>query len=417
MKIDFYGATDVGSVRSNNEDAFLATYVDDESAVLCVAIDGIGGYEGGEVAAEIARNTIMDFLAEVQEGNHALRLRSAVAAANNAIVDRRQAEPRLSSMGCVLTAGLLDLKSGTLTMAHVGDSRLYRYQNGVLTKLSHDHSVVGYMEDQGTITEAEAMAHPQRNMISRSLGEEYHYPDDAHFIESAIFPITGSCKFVFCSDGLSDVLNSKLISAELKEGRSAADCADALIAATLEHGAKDNVTVVILNVETASESSLLSQEPVKTGGVVRPVKAEKRSVAVIRGGFPEEDVSDEDPAAMTDDPALMSRHNSGGHTTGRLVTAVSIALIAGAGIGYILGSGVLRNTDAADEASANKEVMQRLVKERDTLRVQLEKASAAVHELEDRVLRMDEGLPAHSDKAADQSVTSPVEEQQGSTGN
>lgn len=415
MKIDFYGATDTGSVRTNNEDAFLATYVDNESAVLCVAIDGIGGYEGGEVAAEIARNTLIEFLAEVQEGNHALRLRSAVAAANNAIVDRRQAEPRLSSMGCVLTAGLLDLKCGTLTMAHVGDSRLYRYQDGVLTKLSHDHSVVGYMEDQGTITEEEAMAHPQRNMISRSLGEAYHYPDDAHFIESAIFPITGSCKFVFCSDGLSDVLNSKLIGAELKEGRSAADCADALIAATLEHGAKDNVTVVVLNVETAAESSLLSQEaaPERTSSTSRPV-AQKHGV--VRGGFPDDEPATDEDNETTEDPALRSPRHSAGSGAGKIVMAVSISLIAGVGLGYLLGSGVLKNTEAADEAAVDKEVMQRLVKERDTLRVQLDKASAVIQELEDRVLRMDEGLPLEGKKDAEGTPSESEEAQQGSTG-
>lgn len=249
-KPEIYGETNVGMVRTGNEDTFIAETLPGGN-LLCAAIDGLGGYEGGEVAAEIARQTITEFMAATSDGQPLERLKKAVTEANNAIVRRKDEDPMRARMGCVVSAGLISPDQTRLWMVHVGDSRLYLYRDGQLTKLSHDHSVVGYREEIGELTEEEAMAHPQRNMIERALGDEYHNPDDPHFLDAAVFPIEGDSQFLFCSDGLSDMLTSAEIARELGSDCDLATKAANLIQAANNKGGKDNITVVIARLNYA----------------------------------------------------------------------------------------------------------------------------------------------------------------------
>ena len=249
MKISFYGATDTGRVRGNNEDDFITRYIWDKRHILLVVIDGMGGEEGGEIAASIAKNAIVKFLEEFQDDTILNLIKRALTEANNQIVHEQQVQPALSRMGCVITAGIVDLDEETLTIAHVGDSRLYRYSEGELSKITHDHSPVGYQEEQGILTEKEAMNHPERSMISRVVGGELHQADDKYFIEAGIFPLVPGETFVFCSDGLSDMLTSREISACLEaEGKIEEEC-KSLISKANEAGGKDNVTVIVARVE------------------------------------------------------------------------------------------------------------------------------------------------------------------------
>ena len=260
IKMYFTGATHPGMVRKNNEDTFICQNIWDEQHVLCVAIDGLGGYEGGEIAAGIARNTIIAYLGKNRMGNPLDLLKQAVTQANNDIVTSQAQNPDCNRMGCVLTAGLFELQEGRLNMAHVGDSRLYQWHEGNLRKLSHDHSLVGYREDTGKLTEEEAMNHPQRNIVERVLGERIHHLEDKGFIESAIFPINDGMRFIFCSDGLTDMITSAEISLIVQNHLDDLDaCVGALIKSACDHGGKDNVTVVMscyINDESGTDTTM-----------------------------------------------------------------------------------------------------------------------------------------------------------------
>lgn len=260
ISAEVFGNYDTGLVRKNNEDNFVATFVWGGNYILAAAIDGVGGYEGGEVAAEIAKVTIEKFVSESDPGSNPLDvIKDAVVEANNTIMKHKATHPELSQMGCVLTAAIIDLNECLLYMAHVGDSRLYQYSDGKLTKLSHDHSIIGYREEIGDLTEEEAMHHPQRNLIERLLGDTIHCVDDKNFIDAAIVPFNITTQFLFCSDGLSDMLTSKQISSCLNRGYSPQEEVSKLIELACAAGGKDNITAVVarivMNVDSSAENT------------------------------------------------------------------------------------------------------------------------------------------------------------------
>lgn len=244
-KISIIGKSNMGRVRTNNEDAFVAQKLWDENTYLAIAIDGVGGYEGGEIAADIAKRTIPEFLLASSNGERVELLKQAVTAANNAIFEAREADPEHGQMSCVLTAAIIDVAQRQINMAHVGDSRLYGLHRGELKKLSHDHSLIGYREEIGDLSEEEAMHHPQRNVIGRDVGSQKHKVNDEDFIEAQVFPLLPNTILLLCSDGLTDMITSSTITMILEQQGSLDEKADALINAALEAGGKDNVTVVL----------------------------------------------------------------------------------------------------------------------------------------------------------------------------
>lgn len=254
--VSFIGQTDIGLVRTNNEDSFIAQTIWDDNHIVCAAIDGVGGYEGGEVAAEMARETILRFLSEYRDGNLQDLISQAVLQANNAIYERRKSDARFPNMSCVVSAGLIDVLNDKLYIAHVGDSRIYSYVNGSLKKLTHDHSLVGYREEIGELTEEEAMNHPHRNIIERCLGERLVLFDNlSSFIDSQQIDIPANGKLVFCSDGLTDLVTSAEIVSVLSREGGTDDKSQALIDCAKSHGGKDNITVVLVETKTGAVSS------------------------------------------------------------------------------------------------------------------------------------------------------------------
>jgi serine/threonine protein phosphatase PrpC len=250
QKISFSGNTDMGKLRTNNEDAFVVQNIWDDKHILGVAIDGVGGYEGGEVAAEIAKNTIVEHLEKYPNGERLVLLQQAVTEANNCIFEERQKQPKLSQMSCVLSACLVEVDKRQINMAHVGDSRFYQFHNGVLTKLSHDHSYVGYREDIGDLSEEAAMNHPKRNEINRLLGDTLHQADDKDFIEAKTFPLLPNSILLLCSDGLTDLVTKAEISGVLNQNISLKKKVQALIDLANEKGGKDNITVVLIDYQS-----------------------------------------------------------------------------------------------------------------------------------------------------------------------
>src|ERR1017187_4209997 len=175
-KVRFAGASDPGRVRHNNEDAL---HVDLERGIFLV-VDGIGGQAAGEKAAEIAVGRVRARL-ERQTGTPEQRVREAITMANNEILRAARNNPEFAGMACVLTLGLVE--NGAAGVGHVGDSRLYQVRRGEIRKITHDHSPVGESEDNGDLSELDAISHPRRNEVFRDVGSEEHTPDDADFIE------------------------------------------------------------------------------------------------------------------------------------------------------------------------------------------------------------------------------------------
>ena len=242
-QLSYYGMTDPGRCRENNEDAYLLKRKG--QYVIAVVADGIGGYEGGEVASYLACKCISDYLADSPEKDFGENiLKQAVIHANNAVVSQQQ-NPRLSSMGCVLTAVLFDQKQHLAYMYHVGDTRLYKYKDGVLTKLSRDHSLVGLQEDVGVLSEEEAMSHPRRNIITRFIGNSRLDWNTTYMMELS-FPIETDAQYLICSDGLYDMVTSAEIMEVLAQEGNQQQKVEALINRANLAGGKDNITAVIL---------------------------------------------------------------------------------------------------------------------------------------------------------------------------
>jgi len=246
-KISYFGKSDPGKQRRNNEDANIACTIWDDNHVLGVAIDGVGGYDGGERAAEIAKETIVAYLKKHPNGERLDLLKHAVVEANNKIEDERQTKKKFPNMACVLTACLVEVEKKRINMAHVGDTRLYQYYGNALIKLSHDHSLIGYREEIGNLTEEEAMNHPERNLINRLVGETFHRVDDKDFIEAATFPLLPDSTLLLCSDGLFDMLTSAEMIPVLKQAISLRDKVRELIRLANDKGGKDNITVVLID--------------------------------------------------------------------------------------------------------------------------------------------------------------------------
>ncbi|MFR9580283.1 MAG: protein phosphatase 2C domain-containing protein, partial [Rikenellaceae bacterium] len=203
-KVTIFGNTDMGRIRTNNEDSFIIQNIWDGDHILAVVIDGVGGYEGGEVAAELARNSIVEYLEEYPNGERVDLLKQAVIDANNKIFAGRETL-ELENMSCVLTSIIVEVKQRRICMAHVGDTRLYQYAYGEITKLSHDHSLVGYREEIGELTEEQAMKHPQRNIIGRDVGSSFLENSGHDYVEVATFPLIERSTLMLCSDGLCDM--------------------------------------------------------------------------------------------------------------------------------------------------------------------------------------------------------------------
>ena len=171
-------------------------------------------------------------------------LKQAVIYANNAVVSQQQ-NPRLSSMGCVLTAVLFDMEQHLAYMSHVGDTRLYKYKDGVLTKLSRDHSLVGLQEDAGVMSEEEAMSHPRRNIITRFIGNA-RLDWNTNYMMDLRFPIEIDAQYLICSDGLYDMVTSAEIMEVLAQESDPQQKVEELINRANLAGGKDNITAIIL---------------------------------------------------------------------------------------------------------------------------------------------------------------------------
>lgn len=233
MRVRAAGATDVGMVRTNNEDAFLV-----RDGLFAVA-DGMGGLHAGEVASAIAVETLERWHAS---GDAPGSLARPLVEANRQILQRAAGSP--ASMGTTCTAATVD--GERLRLAHVGDSRAYLLRNGELTRLTEDHSRVARMVKEGLITEEQAGSHPERNVITRALGIH----DQVEVDEQALEPRSGD-RILLCSDGVHGMIPDERIREILTEGAGPEETARLLLRAANAAGGTDNCTAVVIDVEKA----------------------------------------------------------------------------------------------------------------------------------------------------------------------
>ncbi len=229
-------ATDVGRVRGHNEDSLLVA-----EALFAVA-DGMGGHRGGEVASadalETLRTTVLD--------PDAAAIHDAVLAANRHVFERSVTEPQLAGMGttlCVVALVHDEDSEQSIAIANVGDSRVYLLRDGGFRQITLDHSLVETMVRGGQLSPDEAAVHPGRNVLTRALGIE---PD----LEVDLFsePVAAGDRYLLCSDGLYNELSDDEIAATLRRVDAPWDAASELVAAAVDAGGRDNVTVVVVDV-------------------------------------------------------------------------------------------------------------------------------------------------------------------------
>jgi protein phosphatase len=223
--------TDLGLVRSNNEDAVFAG-----RRLLAVA-DGIGGAPAGELASEI----VIRALAELDEGPEPAApltaLSNALRTANQQIGESTAGDLSRQGMGTTVTALLF--AGDEVALLHVGDSRGYLLRAAALSRLTRDDTFVQALVDRGMITAADARQHPQRSIITQAVQGGDFEPT------GAIFTPQPGDRYLLCSDGLSDYVTDEAIEATLVEYTDPQRCAEQLIALALRAGAPDNVTVVV----------------------------------------------------------------------------------------------------------------------------------------------------------------------------
>lgn len=270
MGDNFFGLTDVGRVRSNNEDTFIAQPIQQNRLILAGVIDGVGGYDGGEIAADIARTQMIDHLSGSASGVEEA-LAAAFRAANEQIFVRKQQDKQLSSMACVATLAVADVAGNQFHYAHVGDTRLYLLRDHSLVKITKDHSFVGFLEDSGRLTESAAMSHPKRNEINKALGFDPAIASENDYIEIGRSPFLPGDTLLLCSDGLTDMVDKEEISRILTTAGALPQKAQQLIAAANQNGGRDNVTVVLVHNNKAPAQQTITRPAAIAGKAPGPV--------------------------------------------------------------------------------------------------------------------------------------------------
>lgn len=224
--------SDVGCVRSHNEDSYLAA-----SPLFCVC-DGMGGHAAGEVASAIAVETIAK---TGPKSADAVQLAASIEAANAAIIEAAMNGVGRPGMGCTATAAYIE--GTTLAIAHVGDSRAYLLHEGTLIRVTRDHSYVEELVDAGEITADEARTHPNRSVITRALGS-----DPAMYADHFTLNVEEGDRLILCSDGMSGMIPDGEIERIAQQSSTAQICTDNLVDAALAAGGSDNVTVVVVDI-------------------------------------------------------------------------------------------------------------------------------------------------------------------------
>ena len=242
MQIAVGARTDVGMIRSGNEDNFFAE-TDDKRGVFVVA-DGMGGHAAGEVASEMAVQIIARQLlplASVKEANADTTVAQALKDANRAIYDRMLAEVDKQGMGT--TASVLLLSDHGYLIGQIGDSRVYLLRDGALTQITKDHSYVQEQVDAGLLTLEQARYHPYSNVITRCVGASEEVEADVYTGEVRVGDV-----FLVASDGLTGMVDDRRLQQLLLARSGPGRIVDSLIAEANGRGGLDNITAIVVHI-------------------------------------------------------------------------------------------------------------------------------------------------------------------------
>ena len=358
MAENFFGITDRGKIRDNNEDTFIAEKISGGKLIAACVIDGVGGYEGGEIAARIARECITEHL-QNPGGNITEGLQRSIITSNEKIYSENKQSNRQEPMACVLTLAVAEVEGNQFHYAHVGDTRLYLLRDETLVKVTHDHSFVGFLEDSGRLSEEEAMRHPKRNEINKALGFDPQIQVYNDYVETGSSPFLPGDLLLLCSDGLTDMVNAADITAILTSDSSLEEKGAALVIAANEAGGKDNITVVLVQ----NNKKPLKQKAAK------PVKSRKKKM-----------VADDDTPVQ----AVVAEQTQRPKTTSNsklaivLLSVICVSLLAGF-LWQVLKS------DKEPPASANNVVESRRNEQELMLQGFFDTVSSEMAELDDSV--------------------------------
>lgn len=235
--------TDVGG-REGNEDA-CGHLIESASAIVFAVADGVGGYEGGEIASRMAVDlTLETYRDSPAAWEPAKRLLRAVQRANIEIYNRAITVPELRRMATTLTA--VAVTDGMLAAAHVGDCRLYLVRGGRVKQMTKDHTWVGERVRMGLLSAKQARAHPERNAINRCLGHELIVS-----IDRILMPLARGDRLILCTDGLHGMVEDDELH-PLTRGRSAQAACQQLIETANARGSGDNVTAAVFEMKAAT---------------------------------------------------------------------------------------------------------------------------------------------------------------------
>jgi protein phosphatase len=263
MRIVAGVATDTGRVRDHNEDAYIV-----EPPLYAIA-DGMGGANAGEVASQLALETIGDMQ---RAGETALD--DEVREANRVVFARSGEDAKFAGMGTTVTAALAS--ANALHLVHVGDSRAYLLRAGSLRQLTRDHTLVDRMVEAGEISRDEADVHPHRNVLIRALGTEPKVD-----VEALDLGLLEGDQILICSDGLHDMVTEEQIGAILDIARGAPqDAADRLVRAANRAGGIDNITAIVLEVEPGDPDAGTVAEA-QTGSAASERRVPWRAITVV----------------------------------------------------------------------------------------------------------------------------------------
>jgi serine/threonine protein phosphatase PrpC len=279
--------SDVGRIRAKNDDS---AYVGKHLAIVA---DGMGGHAGGDVASAA---TVLDMLHLDHghyDGDAGTVLADEIQTANSLLSELVHINPKLAGMGTTVTALLL--AEGKLHFAHIGDSRAYRLRNGEFKQISVDHTFVQRLIDEGRLRPEEAETHPHKNVLMRVLGDVDASPE----LDLATMDVEPGERWLLCSDGLNYVAGH-VVERTVRETKDLRECVETLVDLTLEAGAPDNVTVVLLEIveETPDDVRTAAVE------VVPPPAASVDATKTDAQSQPgPSDTAPPKPAGETDDTA------------------------------------------------------------------------------------------------------------------
>src|SRR6476469_2521112 len=324
IALRYAARSDIGLGRyTNNQDSGYA------GPHLLVIADGMGGHAGGDVASSLTVGRMVALDGESHADPLAL-LAQTLREANDELRRRTHDDPSLAGMGTTTTA--LMRYGNKLALAHIGDSRAYLLRAGELTRITHDHSFVQSLIDEGRITTEAAEHHPQRSVVTRVLTGD---PDDEP--DLSVREARVGDRYLICSDGLTDVVRDATIAETLAEHDDPADAADAFVAMALRGGGRDNVTCIVAHVvDVRRESDVGTTTPQVVGaaavhGTVTSSAAAStpaaKAAALERSTAEQgEDVGLDDPALGIAPPASKRRW-----AMRSLLAVLVLALLAGGG--------------------------------------------------------------------------------------